>query len=115
VITLRFYAQQELPCGFQATGHADMMQPDATGNHSYDLACCAISVVLQQLIVGLKAVVEVDMELEQQKGILHCRWDPHILSDKQRNQVQVLVETAYLFLEQLHEYKAHFNVDLIKE
>lgn len=52
--------------GFRSEGHAGF------ADYGEDIVCAAVSVLTQTAVLGLKEHCDVDLQLEQSPGWLHC-------------------------------------------
>ena len=75
-----------------STGHAEQ------GEHGQDLACAAVSALLQAAWAGLTDVAQVPLSGHRRSGDLLMRW-PEAARD--RADVHAIVATAELAIEQL--------------
>jgi len=90
--------------GFKVTGHADF------GKHGKDIVCSAVSMLTQTTIIGLLKVAEIQAVYEISEGLLQCML-PEKLSDLQKIQSHVLLETMYEGLKNIKEnYTKHIEI-----
>ena len=93
--------------GLTSSGHAGF---DVYGK---DIVCAAVSVLLQTAVLGLQLRLgesRVRVEVDKDKGRLRCLL-PVDLSDKEREQADVIFETMLAGLLQIHDqYPKHIAI-----
>jgi uncharacterized protein YsxB (DUF464 family) len=75
-----------------STGHAEQAP------HGEDLACAAVSALLQAAWVGLTDVAHVEVSGHRRSGDLEMRWPADV---RDRPEVHAIVATAELAIEQI--------------
>jgi uncharacterized protein YsxB (DUF464 family) len=75
-----------------STGHAEQ------GAHGEDIACAAVSALLQAAWAGLTDVAQVEVSGHRRSGDLEMRWPEEV---RDRPEVNAIVATAELAIEQI--------------
>lgn len=86
---------------FSVEGHAQHAP------HGQDIICAGVSALVQGILIGLEDVVQASLEVEKQGGRLICS----VVQGHGQRDVQILLETLYLSLEDLEkQYSEYIEV-----
>ena len=110
MIKIKFFKNNNIFVGFECLGHAGY------SNYGNDIVCASVSTVTQSTVLGLQKVckVNVDVTIDDNKGYMKVDI-PERLDGKNQEQVNVLLETLYLTIEDLNEgYPKYISMEVIE-
>lgn len=93
---------------FKITGHAYADEPGK------DIVCAAVSMLTQTIILGLSEVLKIQVSYEIADGYLAC-WIPQGLSQRDRQQVNNLLDTMVLGIRNIQESYSQYIIVHDKE
>ena len=90
--------------GFEAEGHTGYADRD------YDIVCAGVSALTQTAYLGLAEIVGADVDIYQGDGVLRLKLGRE-LSEKQREQAELILGTMVLGLSSIEEnYSDYLNL-----
>ena len=97
MISIETFHSNEGILGFQISGHAGWAEA------GYDIVCAAVSVLAQSTVLGIDSVIGFPVDASFESGFAHVRVQPNGSEDNRWENVQVLLETALLAFQEIHE------------
>ncbi|GAB6088050.1 ribosomal-processing cysteine protease Prp [Alkaliphilus crotonatoxidans] len=79
---------------YEISGHAN------AADHGEDIVCAAISVLSQTTLLALHEIVKIETNYQVRSGFLSCEL-PKMMSQEQRQQTELLLETMILGIRNL--------------
>lgn len=99
MIKITIFEKNNLIIGYQIKGHSGYAE------EGHDIVCAGVSVASQMALVGLKEVLKLDVESNQNDGFLVVRLKKE---DFENNSAQALLETMRKTLEDISKNYSKF-------